>query len=232
MRVAPVVAAAVLSAFVGCGGSGAGPDAGDDGTTPDAADVDVPPDAADVDVPPEAPDGDVPAAESAEVLDPTADYACSASVATDPVAVGERRKVVVLYFRFGDDLHDLAVDRALIGYNFGPNHFFPGGAGYFCTLESPEGEVIDSYREPPPVAVWPEDSGCLLVEPAEADVVERFDFTDPLVRRFRIRDSDADVICSNGTYVGTGAALALVDLEPCREALCATPEAAGDPWCP
>ncbi len=159
------------------------------------------------------------------------DYTCSAEVSTDASALAEWRRVLVVYVVAQDELHDLYVDSALVGYNYGPNLIDYGG-GYRYSLESQAGEELMVWHEPAPVGFYPEDEpGCQLVEPEDGGFELRFDSVEPALDYVRVRDTEDDVTCSNGTYEGTGQDLLLVDLQPCREALCATGRADGDPWC-
>ena len=156
------------------------------------------------------------------------DYECTNTVSSDHGAMLELNKVIVFSFAYREAFESLNLLNAAIGYNYGPNHF-PSQSGYEYEWLSGEGNLIESFIEVPPIFYYPEDAGCMLLDPTEADYTIAIDFNNPEVRRLQVSELSFELVCENGSYQGQERTLIDIDLHPCLEALCT--QSNDDPWC-
>ena len=164
-----------------------------------------------------------------EVQSAIDDFECPNLVTTDSSALAAFQKVIVFNLRYDTSFDNLNIESAAVGYNYGPNNFSTA-QGYEYSLLSGDGSPIDTFTTAPPIFIYPEDQGCMLLEPSEADHNVTIGFTESDAQGFRITEQDFELVCENGSYQSSEHILIELDLQPCIDTLCSA-HSVDDPWC-
>ena len=120
-----------------------------------------------------------------EVQSAIDDFECPNLVTTDSSALAAFQKVIVFNLRYDTSFDNWNIESAAVGYNYGPNNFSTA-QGYEYSLLSDDGSPIETFTTAPPIFIYPEGQGCMLLEPSRLTNAT-IGFTESTAQSFNYR---------------------------------------------